>query len=132
MSDDFIPHLRSKFVSDIAVADVGVDLLPLWITKSETAVQHSGKVERVRDYAEGQRLRSGPNPARGGPDPSSADVYRFFILTAARVGEVLAASWSEIDWDNRTWINPSTHHKTWQAYTIPLSDHAIEILEIVE
>ena len=44
----------------------------------------------------------------------------FLILTAARVGEVLGAQWSEIDIALRTWIIPASRMKASREHRIPL------------
>src|ERR1700730_5659609 len=53
----------------------------------------------------------------------------FLILTAARVGEVLGAQWSEIDIALRTWIIPASRMKASREHRIPLSGRALAIVE---
>ena len=53
----------------------------------------------------------------------------FLILTAARVGEVLGAQWSEIDIALRTWIIPASRMKASREHRIPLSSRALAIVE---
>ena len=52
----------------------------------------------------------------------------FLILTAARAEMVRSAHWSEIDLESRTWTIPASRMKARQAFRVPLSDRAIEIL----
>jgi integrase len=52
----------------------------------------------------------------------------FTILTAARAGEVLKATWDEIDFNARAWNVPEEHTKRKRPHTVPLSDRALEIL----
>ena len=54
--------------------------------------------------------------------------FEFMALTAARAGEVRGATWSEIDWDSRTWEIPAARMKARRPHTVPLSTRAIEIL----
>jgi integrase len=48
-------------------------------------------------------------------------------LTAARTGEVIEATWSEID--GRWWVIPRERMKNGEEYRTPLSGRAIEILQ---
>jgi integrase len=61
------------------------------------------------------------------------DTYclEFVILTAARIGEVRKATWSEIDWDKRLWTIPAAHTKRKREHVVPLSAAAIGLLKIV-
>jgi integrase len=53
----------------------------------------------------------------------------FAILTAARTGEVLGATWSEIDLGTRTWTIPAHRMKGDREHRVPLSDDATKLLE---
>jgi integrase len=52
----------------------------------------------------------------------------FAILTAARTGEVLGATWDEIDLRTRTWTIPADRMKGQRQHRVPLSDDAIGLL----
>jgi integrase len=54
---------------------------------------------------------------------------QFLILTAARTGEVLGATWDEIDFTEKLWTVPATRMKGGREHRVPLSDRAMEILE---
>ncbi len=53
--------------------------------------------------------------------------FEFLILTASRTGEVLGATWSEIDLEANTWTIPSERMKAGEAHNVPLSGRCIEI-----
>ena len=53
----------------------------------------------------------------------------FLILTAGRAGEVLLASWDEIDIDAKVWVIPATRMKAGREHRVPLSPRALAILE---
>lgn len=53
----------------------------------------------------------------------------FTILTAARSGEVRAATWEQIDLDAKTWSRPAEVMKMRQPHVVPLSDAALAVLE---
>jgi integrase len=52
----------------------------------------------------------------------------FTILTAARSGETLGATWGEIDLDSKSWSIPAARMKAGKAHRVPLSDAAIAVL----
>lgn len=61
----------------------------------------------------------------GGP---KADSIEFAVLTCSRVGEVLGATWPEIDFQNRMWIVPEERMKGRREHRVPLSDAALAVL----
>jgi integrase len=59
---------------------------------------------------------------------SKADALEFAILSCARIGEVLGATWTEVDFQSRTWTVPAARMKTRKEHRIPLTASALEIL----
>jgi integrase len=59
----------------------------------------------------------------------AASALKFLILTAARSGEVLGATWSEIDFNNATWIIPASRMKSKREHRVPLSPQALDLLK---
>lgn len=55
--------------------------------------------------------------------------FEFLILTAGRTGEVIHASWTEIDFDAQTWTVPKERMKAGVEHVVPLSDRAMVILQ---
>jgi integrase len=53
----------------------------------------------------------------------------FTILTAARLGEVLGATWDELDLEGKVWTIPASRTKAGREHRVPLSSRAVEILE---
>ncbi len=58
----------------------------------------------------------------------SAKAIQFQILTATRSGEVIQATWAEVDFDNRVWTIPAEHTKRKREHKVPLSDAAMTVL----
>jgi integrase len=58
----------------------------------------------------------------------AARALEFAILTAARTGEVLGATWAEIDLERRLWTIPAERMKAGREHRVPLSDAALSIL----
>lgn len=68
---------------------------------------------------------------------------RFILLTGARISAATKATWSQINWDAKTWTIPSDHLKDTRALrqrsqrpkkpmVVPLSRQAIELLKMIE
>lgn len=62
-------------------------------------------------------------------DSIAARALEFAILTAGRTGEVLGATWDEIDLEANVWTVPATRMKAGKDHRVPLSDRAAAILE---
>lgn len=58
-----------------------------------------------------------------------ARLIEFIVLTAARVGEALNATWSEVDLEARNWTIPANRMKAGRAHTVPLSPRSVELLQ---
>lgn len=65
-------------------------------------------------------------PARDGVAPRALE---FLILTGARTGEVIGATWSEIDLDAKVWTIPAERMKSNREHRVPLSDRAVNLLQ---
>lgn len=59
----------------------------------------------------------------------AALALEFTILTAARTGEVIGATWSEVDLAKAVWTIPAERMKAGKEHRVPLSPRAVEILE---
>ena len=59
---------------------------------------------------------------------ASARALEFAILTAARTGETIGATWREIDMVARIWTVPAERIKGGKEHRVPLSDQAVAIL----
>jgi integrase len=55
----------------------------------------------------------------------------FTILTAARTGEVIGATWGEFDLEARLWTVPAARMKGGREHRVPLSEAAVAVLEAV-
>ncbi len=62
----------------------------------------------------------------------AAYALEFLILTAARSGEVLGATWGEIDLDASIWTVPAVRMKSGREHRVPLSKQAVKLLEAVK
>lgn len=64
LGETYCARLRKRPVADVGTDDVLEVLRPIWMAKSETAVQTRERIERVLDAAKAAGLRNGENPAR--------------------------------------------------------------------
>jgi integrase len=65
-------------------------------------------------------------------DGVAARALEFVVLTAARTGESLGATWNEIDFSTRTWTIPANRMKSHREHRVPLSGDAIRLLETMQ
>ena len=61
----------------------------------------------------------------------AARCLEFVILTAARSGEALGATWSEINIEAKSWTVPAARMKAGVEHVVPLSDAAVALLKLV-
>lgn len=66
--------------------------------------------------------------AKAGVAPAALE---FLVLTAARAGEVVGATWSEIDTEARQWVISASRMKSGKEHRVPLCDRALAILEAI-
>jgi integrase len=59
----------------------------------------------------------------------SAHALEFLILTAARTGEVLGATWDEVDLETGVWTVPAARIKAGKEHRVPLSRPALDLLQ---
>ncbi|MEO6093930.1 MAG: integrase arm-type DNA-binding domain-containing protein [Novosphingobium sp.] len=59
----------------------------------------------------------------------AALALEFTILTAARSGEVLGATWAEVDLEKSVWTVPASRMKAAKEHRVPLSPRAVAIVE---
>ena len=65
-------------------------------------------------------------------DAMAALALEFTILTAARSGETIGATWNEVDLQKAIWTIPAERMKAGQEHRVPLSSRAIEVLQITK
>ena len=62
----------------------------------------------------------------------AARFVEFTVLTAARSGEALGATWGEFDLANGFWTIPGQRMKAGRTHTVPLSARAVAILQSLQ
>lgn len=64
-----------------------------------------------------------------GRSAMAALALEFTILTVARTGEVIGATWGEIDQAKKLWRVPAERMKMGKLHEVPLSPRALEVLD---
>lgn len=101
--------------------DAAVELLP----KQSDQVEHHDALAVAAIPGFMKALRA------GGAAPSRR-ALEFLVLTAARSGEVRGATWSEVDFDARTWTVPAARMKAKRPHVVPLADAALALLQTIK
>jgi integrase len=120
----------------------------IWTKTPETARRVRGRIERIVQWVrDGKPLPgAGKNGKRNHPalpwqelpqfmselrqrQGVSACALEFTILTAARTGETIGATWDEIDLDAKIWTIPAERMKAARAHRVPLSAPVLALLK---
>ena len=62
------------------------------------------------------------------PERASANAVRLLLLTGARRGEVLSATWDQFDLSVGVWVKPAASTKQGKLHRVPLSGAAVALL----
>jgi len=62
---------------------------------------------------------------------TSANAIKLLMLTGARRGEVLNATWDMFDLKEGVWTKPSSHTKQRRIHRVPLSSPALDLLKMI-
>ncbi len=62
------------------------------------------------------------------PEKASCRAIRLLLLTGARRGEMLSATWAQFDLERGTWTKPSSATKQAKEHRVPLSGPALAVL----
>ena len=65
-------------------------------------------------------------------EATAALALEFAILTAARSGEVIGATWNDVDLIKAVWTIPANRMKAGKEHRVPLSPRAVAILEMTK
>jgi integrase len=84
--------------------------------------------ERRYRYLSGDELRRLTEALAKHSRRDAANAVRLLLLTGARRGEVLAASWDQFDLAAGIWTKPSSHTKQKREHRVPLSAPARQLL----
>ena len=113
-------ELRS--IDNPAARDRLKHLLPAHAKTSEVKHHVALPYTEMRDFLSAVRSQSGV----------AAAALEFTVLTATRTGEVLGATWGEVDLNRKTWTIPAqrtkTGRRTKEEHRVPLAAAALALL----
>jgi len=84
--------------------------------------------ERRNRYLKGPELTRLIEALATHSNQVAANAVRLLVLTGARRGEVLSATWKQFDLNEGTWTKPSSNTKTKKEHYVPLSGPARQLL----
>jgi integrase len=90
-------------------------------------VERNPEEKRYR-YLTGEELRRLTEALDSHSSQAAANAIRLLLLTGARRGEVLGATWDQFDLGARVWTKPSSHVKTKREHRVPLSASTVQLL----
>ena len=96
-------------------------------TNPVRGVEHNAEVKRRR-YLAGDELQRLLKALAAYPDQQVPNIIRLLLLTGARVGEVRAMRWSDLDLSQGTWSKPASTTKQKRDHSAPLSAPARQLL----
>lgn len=101
-----------------------------WEYRADNPVKglHRNPEPKRTRYLSAEELRRLISVLTTHPNQSSANVIRLLLLTGARRGEVMGATWDQFDLKNGIWTKPSAHTKQKKEHRIPLSVPARQLL----
>lgn len=100
-------------------------------TNPASGVRLNGEQPRAR-YLDKQEINSLARALAEHPQRTSACVIAFLLLTGARRGEALGATWNQFDLENEIWTKPSSHTKQRRTHRVPLSHAAAQLLREIQ
>jgi len=89
---------------------------------------HRNSEEGRERYLTPQEIGALVQALDASPAQDSADVVRLLLLTGARVGEVLAMRWEQLNLDAAVWVKPAATTKQNRQHRVPLSPPAVALL----
>jgi integrase len=101
-----------------------------WEYRSDNPVKgiHRNPEERRTRYLSADEMGRLTSVLATHENQASANVIRLLLLTGARRGEVMGATWNQFDLEAGTWTKPSAHTKQKKEHRVPLSAPAIQLL----
>lgn len=101
-----------------------------WRGHLENLLPKKSKVARIRHHAALPYAHVAPFVVELRRQQGiAARALEFAILTAARTGEVIGATWAEIDFKAAMWVVSAERMKAGREHKVPLSAPALAILE---
>lgn len=99
-----------------------------WLKENPVAGVRRNPEERRNRYLNKKEIAALAVALNESREHSSANAIKLLMLTGARRGEVLGATWDMFDLENGIWTKPSSHTKQRKLHRVPLSAPALRML----
>jgi integrase len=99
-----------------------------WLTDNPAAGVRRNPEEKRNRYLNRSEMMALAQALNQHGETTSANAIKLLMLTGARRGEVLTATWSMFDFENGVWTKPSSHTKQRRLHRVPLSGPALQLL----
>ena len=101
-----------------------------WEYRADNPVKgiHRNPEPKRARYLSGEELQRLTFALAIHPNQTSANVIRLLLLTGARRGEMLNATWDQFDLEAGVWTKSSAHTKQKKEHRVPLSAPVLQLL----
>jgi integrase len=99
-----------------------------WRADNPASGVHCNHEEKRARYLSAAELIKLSEALAAHPSQNAVNAVRLLLLTGARRGEVLSATWDQFDLDAGVWTKPSAHTKQKQEHRVPISAPARQLL----
>ena len=99
-----------------------------WVEANPCVGVERNQEEMRERYLSPQELGRVMTALAAHPNQTSANAVRLLLLTGARRGEVLGATWDQFDFSAGVWTKPASATKQRRSHRVPLSEPAQQLL----
>ena len=99
-----------------------------WLTDNPASGVRKNAEEKRNRFLNRTEIAALAQALNDHSEPVSANAIKLLMLTGARRGEVLGATWDMFDLENGIWTKPSAHTKQRLIHRVPLSGPALRLL----
>ena len=99
-----------------------------WLTDNPASGVRKNAEEKRNRFLNRTEIAALAQALNDHTEPVSANAIKLLMLTGARRGEVLGATWDMFDLENGIWTKPSAHTKQRRIHRVPLSGPALRLL----
>lgn len=103
-----------------------------WIKENPVIGVRRNPEEKRNRYLNKQEIAALVAALTEHKEQDSANAIKLLMLTGARKGEVLGATWEMFDLENGIWTKPSSHTKQRKLHRVPLSAPALRLLQDIK
>ena len=103
-----------------------------WLKENPVTGVRRNPEEKRNRYLNKQEIAALVAALNEHKEADSANAIKLLMITGARKGEVLGATWEMFDLENGIWTKPSSHTKQRKLHRVPLSAPALRLLKDIK